>query len=136
MKWFASSPSTRRPSMLAAGFLAVGLALTGCAAPTSGDGGGNALPPVIADLTKIDGTTVTVVEGNVIDLVGDDEDYLDWKAEIDDEAIVSFTPGKDDGSAQFNPGLTAKKVGETDVVLSNDASGDEVAFTVEVTPKK
>lgn len=121
--------------MLAAGVLAVGLALAGCSAPST-SGGGQALPPVIADLTEIDGTTVTVEEGNVIDLVGDDENYLDWNAEIDDESIVSFTPGKDDGSAQFNPGLTAKKVGETEVVLSNDASGDEVAFTVEVTPKK
>lgn len=121
--------------MFAAGVLMVGLALTGCSAPSTSDGD-QALPPVIADLTEIDGTTVTVQEGNAIDLVGDDEDYLDWKADIEDEAIVSFTPGKDDGSAQFNPGLTAKKVGETDVVLSNDASGDEVAFTVKVTAKK
>ncbi|MFY9712111.1 MAG: hypothetical protein WAK00_01440 [Microbacterium sp.] len=112
------------------------LALTGCSAPSSDPGGGNALPPVVADLTEIDGTTVTVEEGNVIDLVGDEENYLDWTAEIDDESIVSFTPGKDDGSAQFNPGLTAKAVGETEVVLSNDTSGDEVAFTVEVTGKK
>ena len=129
------SHSVRRASMFAAGVLVVGLALTGCSAPST-SGGGQALPPVIADLTEIDGTTVTVEEGNVIDLVGDDEDYLEWTAEIDDASVVSFTPGKDDGSAQFNPGLTAKKVGETEVVLSNDTSGDEVAFTVEVTPKK
>ena len=122
--------------MLAAAVLALALALTGCSAPSSDTGESNALPPVIADLTEIDGTTVTVEEGNVIDLVGDDENYLDWNAEIDDESIVSFTPGEDDGSAQFNPGLTAKKVGETEVVLSNDASGDEIVFTVEVTPKK
>lgn len=127
--------SFRRTPMFAVGMLVAGLALTGCAAPGT-SGGGQALPPVIADLTEIDGTTVTVEEGNVIDLVGDDENYLDWNAEIDDDSVVSFTPGKDDGSAQFNPGLTAKSVGETAVVLSNDASGDEVAFTVEVTARK
>lgn len=146
-----------RTARSAAGILATGvvvltasLGLAGCA---NGDAGGtsspragtpssststgaNALPPVIADLTHVDGTTVQVAVGNVIDLTGDDTTFTTWSAHITDPAIVSFTPGKDDGSAQFNPGFTALAEGTTAVTLDNTASGAHVAFTIEVTPKK
>lgn len=92
------------------------------------------LPPVIADLTSIDGTTVTVAVDGVVDLVGDDENYTAWSAEIDDPAIVAFTEGKDDGGASFNPGLEALAAGETAVTLSNSATDETVSFTVDVTP--
>ena len=106
------------------------MAVTGCA---SAEPEGETLPPVIVDINEIDGTTVEVAEGNAIDLTGDDETYLDWTAEIEDSEIVTFVPGKDDGSAQFNPGLDAEKVGESEVTLDNSASGDTVTFTVKVT---
>lgn len=108
------------------------MAATGCASAQPGSDG-SALPPVIVDLSEIDGTTVDVPKGNVIDLVGDDDTYLDWTADIEDADIVTFIPGKDDGSAQFNPGLDAKKVGDTEVTLENSTSGDTVTFTVTVT---
>lgn len=106
------------------------MAATGCA---SAEPDGKTLPPVIVDVDEIDGTTVEVAEGNTIDLTGDDETYLDWTAEIDDPEVVTFVPGKDDGSAQFNPGLVADQVGDTEVTLDNSSSGESVTFTVEVT---
>ncbi len=117
----------------AVGLMAVGaaFALAGCTAAS--DSGSETLPPVIVDINEIDGTTVEVAEGNVIDLTGDDETYLDWTAEIADPAVAEFTPGKDDGSAQFNPGVTGLSVGQTEVTLDNSTSGDTVTFTVEVT---
>lgn len=118
----------RTATLLALG-LASAFALAGCAGPTTG-----VIAPVIADLTTIDGTTVTVGVGNVIDLTGDDETFTSWTADIADPKIVEFTPGKDDGSAQFNPGLKALSEGSTDVTLDNSKSGDSVTFTVEVTP--
>ena len=106
-----------------------GLALAGCTTGT------DTLPaPVVVQLDDIDGETIEVVDGNVIDLVGDDETYSEWDAEIEDPSIVEFTPGRDDGSAQFNPGLTATAVGSTDVTLENSATGDTVSFTVKVVP--
>jgi len=123
----------RRTSLRAGALaLALGTALSfiGCA---SSDGTGDALPPVIVDIDEIDGTTITVAEGNAIDLTGDDESYLDWTAEIADSTIVEFTPGKDDGSAQFNPGLSALKAGETEVTLDNSSSSESTTFTVKVT---
>jgi hypothetical protein len=41
--------------------------------------------------------------GGAVDLVGDDETFTDWTADIDDPEVVSFTPGKKDASASFNP---------------------------------
>ncbi|KDA07033.1 hypothetical protein DC31_00885 [Microbacterium sp. CH12i] len=122
------SPAIRTTAAL----LAIGAALTfvGCAKDSPED---NALPPVIVDITKIDGSTVQVAEGNVVDFTGDDKTFTDWTAKIQDPEIVEFTPGKDDGSAQFNPGLDALSVGETEVTLDNSTSGDSVTFTVEVT---
>lgn len=109
--------------------VAAGLALAGCTT------GSDTLPaPVVVQLDDIDGETIEVVDGNAIDLAGDDETYTEWDAEIDDPAIVEFTPGRDDGSAQFNPGLTATAVGSTAVKLENSATGETVSFTVEVVP--
>ena len=110
------------------------LGLAGCSSAGSG-GDSSALPPVIVDLEQIDGTTVEVPEGGAIDLTGDDETYTEWTAEISDPEVVEFTPGRDDGSAQFNPGLTAKSVGDTEVTLDNGETGDSVTFTVEVVAK-
>lgn len=90
---------------------------------------------MIVDLDDVDGTTVEVTEGGSIDLTGDDETFTEWTADIADPEVVEFVPGSDDGSAQFNPGLTAESVGETEVTLENGETGDTVTFTVEVVPE-
>ena len=102
---------------------------------TAASGGtvGNVLPPVIADLTAVDGTTVVVKVGGTIDLTGDDSTYTDWTASIADPAIAEFTPGRNDGSASFNPGITGLAAGSTEVTLTNSTSGTAVTFTVDVT---
>ena len=109
-----------------------GVGLTGCTA--SGGSDSSALPPVIVSLDDVDGTTVEVPEGGTVDLTGDDETFTEWTADIADPEVVAFVPGRDDGSAQFNPGLTAESVGSTEVTLENSESGDTVTFTVDVVP--
>ena len=94
------------------------------------------LPPIMADLKTVDGTTVSVPLDNVLVLTGDTADVTKWTAKIEDPTVVSFTAGKDDGSAQFNPGFSPIATGTTKVVLDDNASGAHVAFTIEVTPKK
>lgn len=91
---------------------------------------------MIVELDAVDGTTVQVPEGGSIDLTGDEETFTEWTAEITDPEVVEFVPGRDDGGAQFNPGLTATSVGETEVTLENGATGDTVTFTVEVVPQQ
>ena len=114
------------------GMLLGGVGLTGCT--TAGGSGSSALPPVIVSLDDVDGTTVEVPEGGSIDLTGDDETFTEWTADIADPEVVEFVPGRDDASAQFNPGLTAESVGSTEVTLENGESGDTVTFTVDVVP--
>ncbi len=93
----------------------------------------NVLPPVIVDVGSLDGTTVEVPEGGTVDITGDEETFTDWEATIADPAVVSFTPGREEGGAQFNPGLQATAVGSTEVTLTNSSSGTTLTFTVDVT---
>jgi hypothetical protein len=139
-----------KTTRLLAAFAIVGAAATGLAAcsSTSSDSGSGStptasatassnsvLPPIIVELADAEGTTVEVPLDNVVDLVtGDDDSVTAWTAKIADESIVEFVPGKDDGSAQFNPGLTPLAEGTTDVVLTNSETDSTVAFTVTVTP--
>ncbi|UOE43540.1 hypothetical protein [Agromyces larvae] len=127
----------RRASVLVAAIGVAGaLAFSGCAAgagdetaePTDGD----VLPPIMVQLDEVDGTTVEVPLDNVIVLQGDDETYTAWEADIADESVAEFTPGRDDGSASFDPGITPLKVGSTEVTLDNSETGDSVTFTVDV----
>lgn len=91
------------------------------------------LPPVIVDISSVDGTTVSVPVGGAVDLTGDDKTYTAWTAKIADDKVVAFVPGKDDGSASFNPGLDALAEGSSEVTLTNSETDDSVTFTVEVT---
>ena len=126
------------------------LGLTACSsgsATDSGSGGStttspsatsepsnSALPPVIVELSDIDGTTVEVPLDNVVDLVvADGDDVTAWTAKLSDESVAEFIPGKDDGSAQFNPGIKPLAEGTTDVVMSNPTTDASVSFTVTVT---
>ena len=125
---------------LAAVSLALLVAVAGCSGASSTPATTRPpaqLPaPVIADLTEIDGTTVTVPVGGAVDLVGDDKTFTDWTADIDDPEVVSFTPGKKDASASFNPGLTALSEGDSSVTLTNSSTGQKVEFEVEVTAER
>lgn len=126
----------RVAASVAVAVVALGAAgLSGCSSPGA-PLDASALPPVIVELDTIDGTTVEVPEGGSIDLTGDEETFAEWTAEISDPEVVEFVPGRDDGGAQFNPGLTATSVGETDVTLENGATGDTATFTVEVVPRQ
>ena len=130
--------TTSRFAVVAGAVLLVA-SLTGCTGSGSGvasdsDGAsGSVIAPVSVPITEVDGTTVTVQVGNVVNLTGDDETFADWTAEIDDPEVVSFVDGRTDGSATFNPGVKALEVGDSDVTLTNSSIGHSVSFEVEVT---
>jgi len=96
-------------------------------------GGSNALPPIIADLNSIDGTTVEVKVGGHIDLTGDSTTYKDWTGEVSDPKVAEFIAGKDEGGASFNPGIVGLAAGEATVKMTNSTSNKTVTFTVKVT---
>jgi len=120
--------------LLAGGVVAVTAALAGCSGSPAGSGSSSAqqqLPPVIVDIDKASNTTVTLPLGNVVDVNVGKTDVTKWAADIEDADIVSFTKGKDDGSAQFNPGFEPIAPGSTDVTMSNGKK--KVKFTITVT---
>ena len=85
--------------------------------------------PVIVDVDAIDGTTVSVPLSNVV--VIDTDTPTSWTATVADPSVASFTPGSDDGSASFNPGLKPLAAGTTTVTLTDGTT--TVTFTLEVT---
>ena len=62
------------------------------------------------------------------------DDVMAWRISSSDEAVVTVTPGKDDGSAQFVPGGKAVAPGTAEVTLTNMDDTDETwVITVTVT---
>ena len=97
------------------------------ATPTS------ALPPIMADVGSVDGTTVKVPFPGTLVITGDENTYASWEAKMTDDRVLTFVAGHDDGSTAFNPGFSAKMVGTTDVTMTNTSSGDVLHFTIDVT---
>jgi hypothetical protein len=125
----------RRPSaarlgvLLAAAFLAGGV-LSGCAS-TPGDG--NVITPVVQSADDLQGATVDLKVGQVLDITTGDLAVDSYTGKVEDTSVAEFTAGRDDGSAQFNPGVKGLAPGTTQVVLSNSDGGiQDVTFEVTV----
>ena len=91
--------------------------------------------PVVVNSGDIQGSVVEVPLNSTLVINTGDLAVDSYTAEIADPSIAEFVQGKDDGSATFNPGFTPKKVGETEVTLSNENGGiQNVEFTLKVVP--
>lgn len=99
--------------------------------PAATDGtGAQVIAPVIVDAATVDGTTVQVQLGNVVVVNADDP--ATWTGEVADTSIATFTPGSDDGSATFNPGVQPLHEGTTTVTMTDGTT--TISFTLEITP--
>jgi hypothetical protein len=86
------------------------------------------------DVNDLQGATVELVVGQVLNITTGDLAVDSYSGEVDDSTVAEFVPGRVDGSATFNPGVTALAPGSTPVVLSNTDGGiQDVTFTVSVT---
>lgn len=93
--------------------------------------------PVIAPVTRsandLQGKTVDLKVGQVLNIDTGSLDVTSYSAKVTDPLVAKFDAGRKDGSATFNPGVTALKEGKTTVVLSNKQGGiEDVTFTVVV----
>lgn len=121
---------TRALSAVVAGIFAVSIALSGCSQS-------NVIAPVTMDAGDLQGETVELVVGQVLNINTGDLAVDSYSGEVADPEVAEFVPGHTDDTATFNPGVTALSVGTTEVVLSNSDGGiQDVTFTVEVTEKK
>ena len=108
-------------------------AATADAGMNQGNDGGTlccVLPPVIKDIASLAGTTVQVTQGRILVIRVPESDPSVWKATLSVPSIATFNPGKNDGSATFNPGFTTSAVGTATVTMTNGAT--TVSFTLEV----
>ena len=112
------------------------LALAGCSSssdtPSSSPSASQAASlaaPIVVDPGQ---TEVTAAVGQFIDFnVGAKPGR--WQVASDNTAVLTVTPGGKNGSATFNPGVTALAPGSTTVVLSSSQGGiQDVTFTVSV----
>lgn len=103
----------------------------GCLASCASSG--PVVAPVTRDVGELQGETVQLVVGQVLDIVPGDLAVDSYRGEVADPAIAEFVAGREDGDAVYNPGVKALAAGKTAVVLTNtDSAVDDVTFTVEV----
>jgi hypothetical protein len=110
--------------VLAAGGLVV---LAGCVPA------GPVVAPVTRDAGSLQGATVELEVGQVLNIDTGDLAVDSYRGEVDDPSVARFVPGREEDGATFNPGVEGLAEGETTVVLSNTDGGiQDVTFTVEV----
>jgi len=118
----------------AAGGLALvtAAALSGCSSTSS-----SVVAPITKSTDELQGSTVELPLNTVLNITTGSLAVDSYTATIADPSIASFVQGHTDGSAEFNPGITPLKVGETTVTLKNAQGGIQpVEFTLEVVAAK
>lgn len=125
--------------LAAAAAAAVGMAaLAGCAAgsdpaPEPTAIGGDVIAPVTMGVNDLQGAEVELVVGQVLNIDTESLAVDSYTGEVADPAIAEFAQGRDDGSAEYNPGVTALAPGSTEVTLNNEQGGIQaLTFTVTV----
>lgn len=88
--------------------------------------------PIVVDVATLEGTDVTVNQGQMIDITIGNLDPATFTAKIADTKIATFTAGGKNGSATFNPGITGVASGMTTVTLTDSATGKVYNFMVTV----
>ena len=122
-----SGTSTKLRLLAVALVASAALALAGCAP-------GNVIAPVTMSANDLQGATVDLKVGQVLNIDTGDLAIDSYTAEVSDAAVAEFVQGRDDGSATFNPGFTAKAEGTTDVTMTNEQGGIQpLEFTITVT---
>ena len=119
-----------------AGIAVVAMALSfGACSSVSGeklDGGASALPPMLVAPAELAGQTfeITKEQPLVVD-IEDPSEVEAWDGDVENQAVALFSPGRDDGSAQFNPSFDAVASGTTEASVISP-SGETLEFTVRV----
>jgi len=112
----------------AAAILTLSVSMSACAQSNS-----PVIAPVTMDAGDLQGETVELVVGQVLNINTGDLAVDSYSGEVADTAVAEFVKGYQEGGATFNPGVKALADGSTEVVLSNSDGGiEDVTFTVQV----
>jgi hypothetical protein len=112
----------------AAAVLTLAVSLSACAQSNT-----PVIAPVTMDAGDLQGTTVELVVGQVLNINTGDLAVDSYSGEVADTSVAEFVKGYEEGGATYNPGVKALAEGSTEVVLSNSDGGiQDVTFTVDV----
>lgn len=99
--------------------------------------GGDVIAPVTMEANDLQGAEVELLVGQSLNINTGDLAVDSYSGEVSDSKVVEFTPGHDDGSAQFNPGVTGLAAGTSEVTMTNAQGGIQpLQFTVVVSEKE
>lgn len=116
--------------------LLCGALLAGCSGSGAAPIGGDVVAPVTMNVNSLQGETVELVVGQALNINTESLAVDSYSGDVSDATVAEFVPGRLDGGAEFNPGVTAVAEGETKVTLTNhDAGIQPLEFMVVVTPR-
>jgi hypothetical protein len=128
--------------VLGAIVVAAAIGLSACSAPAASAPaastpiGGDIVAPVTMSANDLQGASVDLVVGQVLNITTGDLAVDSYTGEVADTAVATFVAGREEGGATFNPGVTAVAAGTTEVTLTNADGGIQpLEFTVVVTAK-
>lgn len=117
-------------SLLALAAVTAALTLTACSSPTGGE---PVIAPVTMEANELQGETVDLIVGQVLNIDTGSLAVDSYSGEVADPAIAKFVAGHEDASAIFNPGVEALAPGTTEVTMTNTQGGIQpLEFTVSV----
>lgn len=112
------------------------LGVSGCAASDEAPIGGDVIVPVSVEANDLQGTTVELIVGQVLNINTGDLAVDSYSGEIADTAVAEFFEGNATKGSETNPGVEAVAVGTTEVTMTNEQGGIQpLEFTVIVTKK-
>lgn len=98
--------------------------------------GGDVIAPVTMEANDLQGAEVELLVGQTLNINTGDLAVDSYTGEVADPSVAEFSPGRNDGSAEFNPGVVALAVGSTGVTMTNEQGGIQpLEFTVVVAEK-
>ncbi|MBB2976805.1 hypothetical protein FHX49_002391 [Microbacterium endophyticum] len=110
------------------------IGLSGCS--SSSDEPGDVIAPVTMDAGELQGETVDLVVGQVLNINTGDLAVDSYTGEVADEKVAEFVAGYVQDGTTFNPGISALATGESSVTLTNSDGGIQpLEFTVVVSPR-
>ncbi|MGK0742217.1 hypothetical protein ACSHWG_10095 [Leucobacter sp. Z1108] len=117
--------------------LALSTTLAACGANAAEEPiGGDVIAPVTMEANDLQGAEVELLVGQALNINTGDLAVDSYTGEVADPSVAEFSPGRNDGSAEFNPGVIALATGTTEVTMTNEQGGIQpLEFTVVVTEK-
>lgn len=111
------------------------LGLSACSSPEAPDGQ-NVIAPVSVEANDLQGRTVDLVVGQVLNINTGDLKTDSYSGSVADTQVATFSPGSEKEGLVLNPGVEAVAVGETTVTMTNSNGGIQpLEFTVKVSAR-